>query len=60
VLTISAAVGKFYILSPLDQNTKGKVFSKVLPFIHDGGPKGYFAKPNVETFFDLTICNKTE
>jgi len=33
-------VGKFYILSPLDQNTNGKVFSKVLPFVHDGGPFG--------------------
>jgi len=28
--------------------------------VPSGGPKGYFAKPNVETFFDLTICNKTE
>jgi hypothetical protein len=42
------------------QNTNGKVFSKVLPFERNGGPKGYFAKPNVETFFDLTICSKTE
>jgi hypothetical protein len=33
-------VGKFYILSPLDQNTNGKVFSKVLPFVHDGGAEG--------------------
>ena len=32
-------VGKFYILS-LDQNTNGKVFSKVLPFVHDGGAEG--------------------
>jgi hypothetical protein len=24
----------------LDQNTNGKVFSKVLPFVHDGGPFG--------------------
>jgi len=27
-------------LSPLDQNTNGKVFSKVLPFVHDGGAEG--------------------
>ena len=32
----------------------------VLPTGHVGGPKGYFAKPNVETFFDLTICNKID
>ena len=31
-------VGKFCILSPLDQNTNGKVFSKVLPFVPSGGP----------------------
>jgi hypothetical protein len=43
-----------------DQSTIGKTFSKVLPFVHDGGPKGFFVKPNVETFFDLTICSKTE
>ena len=24
----------------MDQNTNGKVFSKVLPFVHDGGPFG--------------------
>jgi hypothetical protein len=24
----------------LDQNANGKVFSKVLPFVHDGGPFG--------------------
>ena len=33
-------VGKLYILSPLDQNTNRKVFSKVLPFVHDGGAEG--------------------
>jgi len=27
-------------LSISDQNTNEKVFSKVLPFIHDGGPFG--------------------
>jgi DNA invertase Pin-like site-specific DNA recombinase len=32
----------------------------VLPTNTLGGPKGYFVKPNVETFFDLTICSKTE
>jgi hypothetical protein len=32
----------------------------VLAIVQHGGPKGYFAKPNVETFFDLTICSKTE
>jgi hypothetical protein len=31
---------KFCILSPFDQNTNGKVFAKVLPFVHDGGPFG--------------------
>ena len=24
----------------MDQNTNGKVFSKVLPFVHDGGAEG--------------------
>ena len=27
----------------------------VLSIVHDGGPKGTFATPKVETFFDLTI-----
>jgi hypothetical protein len=32
----------------------------VLPGGYVGGAEGYFAKLNAETFFDLTICNKTE
>jgi hypothetical protein len=46
----------------LPQKTIGRVqeINEVLPIDTYGGPKGYFAKPNVETFFDLTICSKTE
>ena len=38
--SVFRTIGKFYILSPLDRNTNGKVFSKVLPFVHDGGAEG--------------------
>ena len=46
----------------LPQRTPGvsNEIEEVLPIDNVGGPKGYFVKPNVETFFDLTICSKTE
>ena len=45
---------------PMPPDGKRTQEIEVLPINTLGGPKGYFAKPNVETFFDLTICNKTE
>ena len=42
---------KFCILSPFDQNTNGKVFAKVLPFVHDGGAEGIRTTPVYPAFW---------
>ena len=44
-----------YYHSPLQYNENRKVTAKVLPIVTPGGPKGYFAKPQIETFFELTV-----